>query len=127
VPSLDVSLHRLHRAKRLSEEFLHSLLSWQRSGFSAHADKPVEAVGRSSLERLLRYITRAPIRIDSIEIDDEGHVRIATPPDPKSGTTELVVDPLEWIHAIASKISERRAKSTIDQLLSWSPTCGELY
>ncbi|MGH7820173.1 MAG: transposase zinc-binding domain-containing protein [Candidatus Binatia bacterium] len=30
-------LRQLHRAKRLSEEFLKSLLSWQRSGFSAHA------------------------------------------------------------------------------------------
>ena len=73
----------LRRAKRLSEEFLKSLLSWQRSGFSAHADEPVEALDAASLERLARYVTRAPIRIDAIEIDDEGRVRITTPPDPR--------------------------------------------
>ncbi|MBI2964558.1 MAG: transposase [Deltaproteobacteria bacterium] len=100
-------LARLHRAKRLSEEFLTSLLSWQRSGFSAHADKPVEALDAASLERLTRYIARAPIRIDAIAIDD-GRVRITTPPDPRSGTTELALDPLQWIHAITTQIPDRR-------------------
>ena len=102
-------LRQLRRAKRLSEEFLKSLLSWQRSGFSAHADEPVEALDAASLERLARYVTRAPIRIDAIEIDDEGRVRITTPPDPRSGATELVLDPLQWIHAITSQIPDRRS------------------
>lgn len=101
-------LGRLHRAKRLSEEFLKSLLAWRRSGFSAHCDKPALADDRSSLERWVRYITRAPIRIDTIGIDDEGRVRITTPPDPRSGATELVLDPLEWIHAITTQIPDRR-------------------
>ena len=101
-------LGRLHRAKRLSEEFLKSLLAWRRSGFSAHCDKPARADDRSSLERWVRYITRAPIRIDTIGIDDEGRVRITTPPDPRSGATELVLDPLEWIHAITTQIPDRR-------------------
>ncbi|MGH7820172.1 MAG: transposase, partial [Candidatus Binatia bacterium] len=70
--------------------------------------EPVEALDTASLERLTRYITRAPIRIDAIEIDDEGRVRITTPPDPRSGATELALDPLEWIHAITSQIPDRR-------------------
>jgi hypothetical protein len=53
-------------------------------------------------------MTRAPIRIDAIEIDNEGRVRITTPPDPRSGATELVLDPLEWIQAITSQIPDRR-------------------
>ena len=101
-------LRQLQRAKRLSEEFLKSLLSWQRSGFSAHADESVLAEDRASVERLVRYITRAPIRIDTIDIDEEGRVRVTTAPDPKSGSTELVLDPLEWIHAITSQIPDRR-------------------
>ncbi|MGH7858151.1 MAG: transposase zinc-binding domain-containing protein, partial [Candidatus Binatia bacterium] len=39
-------LRQLQRAKRLSEEFLKSLLSWRRSGFSAHADEPALAEDR---------------------------------------------------------------------------------
>jgi len=101
-------LGRLYRARRLSEEFLKSLLAWQRSGFSAHRDEPAEAEDHPSLQRLVRYMTRAPIRIDAIEIDNEGRVRITTPPDPRSGATELVLDPLEWIQAITSQIPDRR-------------------
>lgn len=85
-----------------------NLLSWRRSGFSAHADEPLEAPDLASLERLTRYITRAPIRLDAIKIDDGGRVRITTPPDPASGTTEVALDPLEWIHAVASQIPDRR-------------------
>jgi hypothetical protein len=59
--------------------------------------------------KALRYITRAPIRIDAIEIDDQGRVRITTPPDPRSGPTELLLDPLEWIHAITTQIPDRRS------------------
>jgi hypothetical protein len=43
-----------------------------------------------------------------IEIADEGRVRITTPPDPRSGSTEFALDPPEWIHAITSQIPDRR-------------------
>jgi hypothetical protein len=35
-------LLRLHQAERLSESFLHNLLSWVHSGFSVFAGPPVE-------------------------------------------------------------------------------------
>ncbi len=73
-----------------------------------HRDEPVEAEDHRSLERLVRCITRAPIRIDTIEIGNQGRVRITTPPDPRSGATELVLDPLEWIHTITTQIPDRR-------------------
>ena len=57
------------------------MLSWRSSGFSAHADEPARAQDRASLERVVRHITRAPIRIDAIHIDDEGRTRITTPPE----------------------------------------------
>ncbi|MCK4304650.1 MAG: hypothetical protein KAY24_10475 [Candidatus Eisenbacteria sp.] len=31
-------------------------------------------------------------------------MRVATPPDPRSGKTELVLDPLDWIHAVTQQI-----------------------
>ena len=34
-------LQRLHRAERLSEEFLNSLLGWVHSGFSVHGEQTV--------------------------------------------------------------------------------------
>jgi hypothetical protein len=34
-------LQRLHRAERLSEEFLNSLLGWVHSGFSVHGEPTV--------------------------------------------------------------------------------------
>jgi len=37
-----VVVQRLHRAQRLSEEFLGSLLGWVHSGFSVHGEQTVE-------------------------------------------------------------------------------------
>ena len=59
------------------------------------------------LGRLARYLTRAPVRIDAAEQDEAGQIRIATPPDPMTGATERVMDPLEWIHALTNQIPGR--------------------
>jgi hypothetical protein len=60
-------LARLHRAERLSDAFLESLLSWTHSGFSVYAQQAIEAADSSRLERLARYATRPPIRLDAVE------------------------------------------------------------
>ena len=51
----------LVRAQRLSEAFRERLLSWEHSGFSVHAGEAIEAKQRESLERMGRYMTRAPV------------------------------------------------------------------
>jgi hypothetical protein len=99
---------RLHAAERLSEEFRDSLLSWPRSGFSAHAEQIVQPDDTDPLERLARYLARAPMPIDAVEATDEGEVRIATPPDPRTGKQELRLDPLDWIHALCQQIPDPR-------------------
>ena len=60
-------LVRLHQAERLSEGFMQRLLSWSPSGFSVFAEQLVAAHDTQRLERLARYMTRAPQRLDAIE------------------------------------------------------------
>ena len=117
LPSLDTSaieelfrrllLARLHRAERLSESFMEKLLAWSPSGFSLAATQLVMPDEPQRLERLARYLTRAPVPIDSVDDDGGGQIKVATPPDPSTGTTARVLDPLDWIHAVTSQIPDR--------------------
>ena len=100
-------LDRLHGADRLSEQFHRSLLGWVHSGFSVHGEQRGAAGDPQGAERLARYITRAPIALDRLEAAEAGCVRVATPPDPRTGATGLRLDGLDWIHAITSQIPDR--------------------
>jgi hypothetical protein len=99
---------RLHAAERLSEEFRDTLLSWPHSGFSAHAEQILAPDDTDHLERLARYLTRAPMPIDAVDAGDNGDVRLTTPPDPRTGERELRLDPLDWIHALCQQIPDPR-------------------
>lgn len=99
---------RLHAAERLSEEFRDTLLAWPHSGFSAHAQQIVEPDDAEHLERLGRYLTRAPMPISAVDATDEGEVRVSTPPDPRTGERELRLDPLDWIHVLCQQIPDPR-------------------
>ena len=59
------------------------------------------------LERLARYITRPPLAADSIRRRDDGLLQITTPPDPRTGSTVRLLDPLDWIHAVTAHIPDR--------------------
>jgi len=63
-------LQRLNRAERLSEAFLNNLLGWNPSGFSVDANQLVFDDEPDRLERLARYLTRAPIAVDAVRTDD---------------------------------------------------------
>ena len=95
-------LRRLHQAERLSEAFMNNLLSWVHPGFSVFAGPPVEAGNQESLESQARYIARPAMAMDALRQLPDGTLAMETPPDPRSGATLLVLDPLEWIHRIAS-------------------------
>lgn len=101
-------LARLHAAERLSESFLERLLAWSPSGFSVHAEQVAPADDRARLERLARYITRAPMRLDALELIEEDVVRVRTPPNPRSGETECRLDLLDWVHAVVSQLPDAR-------------------
>jgi len=86
---------------------MERLLAWSPSGFSLCCTQLVMPDEPDRLERLARYLTRAPLRIDAVEQDEEGRIRISTPPDPSTGATVRVLDPLDWIHAVTSQIPDR--------------------
>ena len=68
----------------------------------AHADEP------GKLERLLRYIARAPFALGKMQLLPDGRVRVETPPDPKTGQKALVLDALEFIHRVTTQIPDPR-------------------
>ena len=88
-------LTRLSRAERLSEEFRDNLLGWVHSGFSVYAGPRIYPTEPEHLERLGRYIVRVPMPQKDVRLTPEGQVRVATPPDPRTGKTELRLDPLD--------------------------------
>jgi hypothetical protein len=116
LPSLDTSaieelfrkllLSRLHQVDRLSQGFMDNLLSWSPSGFSAYAEQLVAAQDRQRLERLARYLTRAPVPLDTVVELDDTTVEVTTPPDPHTGQTRRLLDPLDWVHAVTTQIPD---------------------
>ena len=116
LPSLDTAavcelfrrllLRRLHEQERLSERFMENLLSWVHPGFSVFAGEPLSPQDPGQLERLARYITRPPLAADSIRRHD-ALIEITTPPDPSTGSTLRLFNPLDWIHAVTAHIPDR--------------------
>jgi hypothetical protein len=53
-----------------------------------------------------RYIARPPIAADLPEELPDGRWCIPTPADPRTGATEVVLDPLELMHRIACQIPD---------------------
>jgi hypothetical protein len=105
-------LDRLHQAERLSDEFRKSLLSWIRPGFSVFVGPPMPPEDPDRLERMARYLTRPPIAVGSVHITPEGQVLISTPPDPRTGESAKILDPLEWVHAVTTQIPDKHQHLT---------------
>ena len=106
-------LERLRAAERLSETFMHNLLSWLHPGFSVFAGPRVEhpACGievapLTSLESQARYISRPALAMDALQKLEDGRLAMETPPDPRTGDTSIALNPLEWIHRITAHIPD---------------------
>ena len=101
-------LRSLHRQERLSEEFRANLLSWVHSGFSVHVGPRLYPTDPESFERLGRYVVRVPMPQKDVRLTPEGQVHVTIPVDPRTGQTELTLDPLEWIHKVVQQIPAPR-------------------
>jgi hypothetical protein len=86
-----------------SEEFHKVLLSWVHPGFSVHVGPAILPDDKTALKHLARYCTRAPLRLDALEETAQGVV-VRTPPDPRTGQTQLILDPLALIHRLGQQI-----------------------
>ena len=106
LPHFDARLVEEACRRRLSEEFLRSLLGWVHSGFSAHGEQTVPAEDVKGTERLARYLTRGPLPIDVVEKAEGGRLRVRTPPDPRTGLTDKLLDALALIHALTTQIPD---------------------
>lgn len=93
-------LAALRRAERPSEELSESLLAWRHSGFSVHGEQRLEEQDGAGLKRLARCVTRPALAAGAVTLREDGRVELATPPDPRTGASSRVLDPLNFVHAV---------------------------
>ncbi|MCP3861107.1 MAG: transposase [Phycisphaeraceae bacterium] len=103
-------LQALHREERISDSFLESLLTWRHGGgFSVYARHLILNEEPARLAHMSRYLVRPVVAGDRVHETADGRVLLDIPPDPKTGATALVLDPLEWIRRITNQIPEPRS------------------
>jgi len=88
---------------------METLLGCSPSGFSCRSTEVIPPADEDRLERLARYLTRAPLRLDAVVEDDEGHIRLATTAGPSirsaailpgaAGTTKYLLGTSTGIYA----------------------------
>jgi hypothetical protein len=106
-------LDALVGAERLSEEFRERLLTFRHGGgFSVYGRHLILNEEPARLAHMARYAVRAPVAMDRLSVADDGRILLAIPPDPKTGATLLVLDPLEWVRRITNQIPDRRMHMT---------------
>ena len=71
-----------------------------------HDGEPIEATQPKSVERVGRYLTRAPVGLAKVFTERDGSVRMLTPPDPKTGRESRTFDALDWVHAITTQLPD---------------------
>ena len=98
----------LHQAERFSDAFLEVLLGWAHSGFSVHAGTRIEVHDPTGVERVGRYLTRAPVALGKVFPAKDGRVKLLVPLDPKTGLDHRLFDPLDWVHAVTTQIPDAR-------------------
>jgi len=99
-------LAALRRAERLSKSGHEHLLSWAHSGFSVHGGQRVDASDAQGLERLGRYVTRPALATGAVTLRDDARVEVATPPDPRTGAASVVLDVLDFVHAVVTQVPD---------------------
>jgi hypothetical protein len=102
-------LEALRKEERISETFLESLSTWRHGGgFSAYARHMILNEEPARLAHMTRYLVRPPVATDRVHATVDGRVLIETPPDPHTGATAVVLDPLEWVRRITNQIPDAR-------------------
>jgi ribosomal protein S27E len=103
-------LDTLVREASLSEVFAATLGTWRHGGgFSVYARHLILAQEPRRLEHMARYAVRPPVAVDRVNVSSDGRVLLSIPPDPRTGATLLVLDPLEWIRRLTNQIPDPRS------------------
>jgi hypothetical protein len=67
----------LRKARLIDDERVALLLSWKHTGFSVHNSVTVQPQDAGASERLVRYVMRAPVSQQRLELDpDLAEVRL---------------------------------------------------
>jgi hypothetical protein len=95
----------------LSEERTRRLLSWRHSGFSVHTSVTVPSDDRDGLERLARYLLRAPVSLERLRVDADAQA-IAYAGRRRAGhephVTSVPLDPKEFARILMHIPEPRR-------------------
>jgi len=84
----------------------------QYAGFSLHAGIGVEADQREKLERLARYVSRPPVSVERLSLTAKGQVRYRLKTPYRDGTTDIVLEPLDFIARLAALVPAPRVHLT---------------
>jgi hypothetical protein len=84
----------------------------QYAGFSLHGGIGVEAEHRGKLERLARYVSRSPVSVERLALTTQGHVRYRLKTPYRDGTTDIALEPLDFIARLAALVPPPRVHLT---------------
>ena len=70
--------------------------------FSVYARQVIQVHDTDQLEPMTRYLTRPPLALGAVRQDPMGQVVLFTPPDPRTGSTAIALDPIQWLHPVAT-------------------------
>jgi ribosomal protein S27E len=101
----------LYSVAPLEDEPTIPLLA-RRYGFSLHAGTVCEGHQRSKLERLCRYITRPPIATKRLSVDAQGRAVYRYKRPFRDGSTQVVLEPLDFIARLAALVPRPRLNLT---------------
>jgi hypothetical protein len=81
-------------------------------GVSLHAGVAIAPHQRAKLERLCRYVSRPPVATERMALTSSGHVRYALKTPYRDGTTQIVIEPLDFMARPAALVPPPRMHLT---------------
>ena len=63
---------------------------------------------RDRLERVCRYVLRAPVAVDRLHLTDDGLVRVPLREPWRGGTTDFLFDPVDFLGRLALLVPRPR-------------------
>jgi hypothetical protein len=82
------------------------------AGFSLHAGVSCEAHQLDKRERLCRYISRPPVAVKRLSLSRQGKVVYTLKTPYRDGTTQVVLEPLDFIARLAALVPRPRVNLT---------------
>lgn len=97
---------------RISGSHTEKPFTAARDGFSLNAAAACQPWQRQRLERLCRYVTRPPLALERLSVDDDGRLRYALKHPYSDGTTHFLFQPLDLLARLAALVPRPRVNLT---------------